>query len=230
MKKIIIATAVLAVIFAGSFALSTLSPTYPETISTVPHVVVDNRTFYFSTLCSDPTPPVGSVLLGIVNDATGCTNNDTIITHGIDVGSEIYQNADSPGRIFTLKEGTLRCFTVWELACPMIRYNNDIYISVDYFMDCGDAEGLGPLNPSPFTEIFEPVGRLFFGEYDSVPSKDFETNLEFYNNSQLYSAKNDDSTVYIELSDVGGFTWHEAFYKASKIPLDYSVYIETKHN
>lgn len=230
MKKKIIATAVLAVILAGSFALNTLSPTYPETISTVPYVVVDNRTFYFSTLCSDPTLPDGSVLLETVNDASDCTNNKAVITHGIEVGSEIYQNADYPGWVYALNGGTLRRFTVWELACPMIRYNNDIYISVDYFMNCGDAKEYGPLNPSRFTEMFEPVGCLFFREYDIVPSQDFETNLELYNNCKLYCDKSDGSTVYIELSGADGHTWHEAFYMASKIPLDYSVYIEGKHN
>ena len=230
MKKIIVATAVFAVILAGSLALSTSSPGYPDAVSSVPNLIINDTTYYFSTLRSGSAPPDGSVLLGIVNDAAVCTNCDTIITHVIDVGSEIYQDADYPGRIFTLKEGTLRCFTVWELACPMIRYKNDIYISVDYFMNCGDAKGLGTLNPSHFTEIFEPVGRLFFGECDTVPSQNFETNLELYNNSQLYSAENNDSTVYIELYDADGFIWQEAFYNASKIPLDYSVYIEAKHN
>lgn len=222
MKKAIIATTILAVILAGLFALNALSPTYPETASTVPYVVVDDRTFYFSTLCSDPTLPDGSVLLETVNDATGCTNSKSVITHGIEVGSEIYQNADYPGWVYTLKGGTLRRFTVWELACPMIRYNNEIYISVDYFMNCGDTKEHGPLSPSRFTEMYEPAGRLFFRQYDVVPSQDFETNLELYNNSQLHSAKNDDSTVYVELSDADGFIWKEAFYKASKIPLDYT--------
>ena len=93
MKKIIVATAVFAVILAGSLALSTSSPGYPDAVSSVPNLIINDTKYYFSTLRSGSAPPDGSVLLGIVNDAAVCTNCDTIITHGIDVGSEIYRSS-----------------------------------------------------------------------------------------------------------------------------------------
>lgn len=202
----------------------------PERVTSLPDVVIDDTPYYFSTLYSSPVLPDGSVLIGVVNDEEGHTNHVEITTHGVGVGSEIYQNDELPGWVFTLSDGALRRFTVWELACPMLRFNDALYISTNYYESCGDARAYGPLSPSQFTDEFKPVGKLFFGAYDTVPAQNFEVSIEFYNNSQLYCSEREDSTVYAEIKNYQGITWREAFYKASKIPLDYSDYIKEKGN
>lgn len=229
-KKEIIAFIIFAGIVSGLVLFHAPESTIPEAVSSVPSITIANTVYYFSALYSEPVLPDDSVLIETVNGSGDHVNGNTITTHGVEAGTEIYYSTSHPGWVFSLKENNLRRFAVWELSCPMIRYNGEIYLSVEYFRSCGDAEKYGPINPSRFTEKYTAVGRLSFGEYDTVPLQDLETNTELYQDTILYSANEDDSTVYVELIDSNGSIWYQAFYKASNIPLDYSVYIESKYN
>lgn len=190
---------------------------------TRPNVMLDDTVYWFSVSFEDLTLPDSFALVGTTTISDTGIAEENFSASGVAAGAEIYQSDDYPGWIYVRWDKYLNQFAVWELMCSLLKYNDTLYISILDFTGFREAENYDLPEAPRFTKSYEYKGDLVFGEHCTVPSREFETNSAVHKNGKLFYNEADPSTVYVDVSG----TYH-AFYDVSLIPLDYSIYENTR--
>lgn len=195
-----------------------------ETFSKSPNIMVDNVVYWLARTSTGDTLSEDFILIGETKASDSEIASTNLHAFGVAEGAKVYQSKEKPGWVYVQWDKYYNLFTVWELNCPLLRYNDKLYVSIKYIGDFEDQFDFED-KLHQFNGEFELKGALKFGEYNTVPKTNMEVNHSLYDKAKLFYQNDYSPVVYVLFDDPNGNTIEECFCDVELVPIDYGPYL-----